>query len=756
MAAGPSTLPGLWTRLSAPWRAVPSRVLEDKIALMYSRMPTGLAMGLVVVSAVCFLLPGPDGRAGLWLWLWGLAQLGLAGLRLADRVSFARRRGDPAGMLRHRTRLVLGAAAHGALWGLLAWFRFPPAPLDQMFLALALAGLAAGGTIFLSPLYLAYVVFVVPLMTPLCLHLMAGGTAMQKTVGVLGSIYTLAMMFASARNSRWIGDALAAAAENEDLVGRLRERKERLEQVVSERTRSLSSAVAQLTESLRDKEQERLRAAQSDADRLKLLQAINEGFGHVDAREVFLYANPAAEKIFGVGPGQLAGRSLLDFMEPEGAEQIRQETGNRTQGLSSRYLCPIVLGDGQRRLLQVNASPLHAPDGQFLGSSAVFEDITERTQAEARRRQLEAELHHAQKLESIGSLAGGVAHDMNNILGAIQAIVQTLQLKRQGDAGLLADLAILERASNRGRDLVKGLTNFVRKELEEPEPIDLNALVREEVELLGRTVLQQVELVTELAPALPAVMGERGALGAVVMNLCVNALDAMPETGTLTLRTRCRPDGAVELELADTGKGMPPEVLARAMEPFFTTKAVGKGTGLGLALVYATVKAHGGSVDLRSEVDRGTTVRVRLPAAGRAPDPAGAAPRTGPAGALRILQVDDDDLILASIPFMLRFRGHTVETAAGGQEALALLRGGLAVDLVLLDLNMPGMNGLETLRHLRELRPGLPVLLATGFLDPDTEARLKQFGNALSIAKPFSMDDLDAMLSRLAQSQEPA
>jgi len=730
------------------------RILERKIAFMYARQPTGLAMGLVVALALTFLLPSPEGRGVLLAW--GLANVLLATARFADCLSFGGTPLDPAAVYRRRARLMLGAAAQGTLYGLLCWFRFPQAPLDQLLLTLIVTGMAGGGIIFLSPIHIAYVLYLVPLMVPDCVRLLTGGMAMQELIGGLGLIYVIAMLLASAKTCRWMEDALGSSFENEDLVGQLKtanagleEHKARLEQVVEERTRRLSAAVAQLREGLREKEQERLRAAQSDANHLSLLQAINEGFGHVDEQEVFLFANPAAEKIFGVPPGTLVGRSLLAFLDPAGAEMVRQETGTRREGRSNRYLCPIILDDGQRRLLEVNASPIHDLEGRFLGSSAVFEDITERKQASEALRKLEAELHHAQKLESIGSLAGGVAHDMNNILGAVQAIVQALVQKHAGEAGLVAELGIIERASTRGRDLVKSLTNFVRKGLEEPEALDLNGLVREEAELLGRTAAPGVAVVVDLEEPLPVVMGERGALGSALMNLCVNAMDAMPEQGTLTLRTRLLPDGQIGLSLEDTGKGMAPEVLARAMEPFFTTKAIGKGTGLGLAMVYATVKAHGGSVSLRSEVGLGTTVLVRLPAAaGSAPAP-GTAVKAEAGGALRILQVDDDDLILESIPMLLRLQGHAVTTAAGGLEALDRLRAGLEVDLVILDLNMPGLNGMETLELLRELRPELPVLLATGYLDPGNEARLKTFGNAMSIAKPFSIADLDGMLRKI-------
>jgi CheY-like chemotaxis protein len=381
-------------------------------------------------------------------------------------------------------------------------------------------------------------------------------------------------------------------------------------------------------------------------------------------------------------------------------------------------------------------------------------DLTEWKRVEQRQRDLEAELHHAQKLESLGSLAGGVAHDMNNVLAAVQAIVQTLRDSHPGDSGLQADLGLIERASTRGRDLVKGLTNFVRKELKEPEHLDLNALVREEVELLGHTTLRRVVLDVDLAGDLPPVLGEHGALGGALMNLCVNALDAMPGKGTLTLRTRRLEDGRILLLVEDTGKGMTPEVLARAMEPFFTTKEAGKGTGLGLASVYATVKAHGGTVALRSAPGRGTTVEIRLPAADGGAAPAAPAEVPVPApGSLRILQVDDDDLILATLPRMLEQSGHRVVTAGGGREALEQLCAGLEVDVVVLDLNMPGMNGLETLERIRGIRPNLPVLLATGFLEPGAEERLRRCGRAMSIAKPFSMTELAGMLKRVARSE---
>jgi len=374
-------------------------------------------------------------------------------------------------------------------------------------------------------------------------------------------------------------------------------------------------------------------------------------------------------------------------------------------------------------------------------------DIRERKTAEELQRKLDAERQQMQKLDSLGSLASGVAHDMNNVLAAIQAVTETLR-ERHGDTDLARPLGLVERACARGRDLVKGLTHFARKDLREPENLDLNAMVAEEMELLARTTLQKVRLVMELEETLPRVLGEPGTLASALMNLCVNAVDAMPAGGTLTLRTRTVAEG-VEVQVEDTGEGMPPAVQARAMEPFFTTKPIGKGTGMGLSMAYATLKAHGGSLGIESAPGRGTLVTLRLPAAAGAEDAPAVpeAPRT--AGPWRILLVDDDALILATVPDLIETFGHQVATAADGREALACLQSGAAFDVVILDLNMPDMNGAETLKGIRRLRPRLPVLLATGFLDEATGELLARDGRALCILKPFSKAHLGQKLLEL-------
>jgi CheY-like chemotaxis protein/two-component sensor histidine kinase len=313
-------------------------------------------------------------------------------------------------------------------------------------------------------------------------------------------------------------------------------------------------------------------------------------------------------------------------------------------------------------------------------------------------------------------------------------------------------LGVILHAGQRGRDLVKALTDFARKGLEEASLVDLNEVLRKEVEVLRYTTLQKVQVVLELDDRLPVILGAASELGSAIMNLSINAVDAMPEGGTLTFRSRTLPDGRIELAVADTGHGMSAEVRAKAMEPFYTTKPVGKGTGLGLSRVYGTVRAHGGSVEIESRSGEGTTILLRLP--GNLDPSREVAPSTGgepqtPGRHHRILLVDDERIILESIPAMLKAIGHTVETATLGEEALGRPDLCLGFDLVILDHNMPGLTGVETLRQLRSRCPELPVIFSTGFMDAKTEALLAGIPQVWVLKKPYSILEIQKTLSHI-------
>ena len=454
------------------------------------------------------------------------------------------------------------------------------------------------------------------------------------------------------------------------------------------------------------------------------------------------------------GLGDVVGKRVSEF-----APNIREANPE----LFERYGRVVETGVPERFEVYVVALKLwcaisvYRPmEGHF---AAIFDVINDRKKSEDERFQLERQLSQAQKMDSLGSVAGGVAHDMNNVLGSVLLLSSALEPLQAPDSPAQQGFATITKACKRGRTMVRRLLDFARHDLAEVKSFDLNTLVQEEVHLLERTTLAKVRFALDLDADLRTVRGDYGALLHALMNLCVNAIDAMPGGGTLTLRTRNAGEGWVELDVEDTGTGMSREVADKAMDPFFTTKSHGKGTGLGLSIVYGTVKAHHGTLTLQSEPGRGTRVTLRLPSheGAEAPGAEGAgdallAPRTEQnTRHLYVLLVDDDELIRAAMGPVIESLGHRVALACSGEEALAGLNAGERPDVVILDVNMPGLGGKGALARIRALHPQLPVLLATGRADQAAVDLAQSLPGVTLVPKPISTGELKAHLDAIPE-----
>ncbi len=470
-----------------------------------------------------------------------------------------------------------------------------------------------------------------------------------------------------------------------------------------------------------------------------------------------LSSNPRAMELLGLSEDQLLGRTSFhpdwNIIHEDGAA-FPGPTHPVPRAIATRQAVrDVVMGvyrptSQDRVWLLVNALPELAPDGSVRMVLCTFTDITEQVRREEERRRMEAQLQQVQKMESLGLLAGGVAHDINNVLGSILAVATLHRRKAAEGTPLRRDMDTITQACIRGGSLTKSLQGFARKELGEERLLDLNDLIQAEVRHLERTVDGKIRISEELSADLRGLKGDPAALKHTIMSLCANAIESMPQGGSLTIRTRNQGPETIVVEVEDSGTGMPPEVVGQAMAPFFTTKQSTKVTGLGLSLVYGTVRAHRGTIELTSEPGRGTLVRLRFPtpgigkadAADSGPSDIGAAPGKA------ILFVDDDPLILQSMPGLLECLGHSTTTAASGEEALALLEQGCQPDLVILDVNMPGLGGLETLVRLRSLVSTLPVLLSTGFASEALRELVKAHPEVHLIAKPFTLAELDHLI----------
>ena len=476
--------------------------------------------------------------------------------------------------------------------------------------------------------------------------------------------------------------------------------------------------------------------------------------------------NRKGHAVLGYEEGELVGRNWFDTcLPPDACATVKEDYQRILAGPSGTVRVNenvVVRKDGELRLIAWHDSPLTDAQGRVTGMLSSGEDITLRRREEADKAALEIQLQQAQRMESIGSLAGGVAHDMNNVLGAILGMASA-HVEGQPEASPARQaFGTIIRAAERGGKMVKGLLTFARMSTSQDQEVDLNAVLQDVILLLERTTLAKVRLETDLAADLRPIRGDAGALNHAFMNICINAVDAMPEPGTLTIRTRNlgsghAPDQA-EVQVRDTGQGMTRDVLAQALNPFFTTKPQGKGTGLGLSMVYSTVQAHGGTLELQSEPGQGTVVTTRFPAC--SPAAPLAAPVTEVARlaprALRVLLVDDDDLVRSSMEAVLEELGHDPILAGSGEEGLRRLQDDLQVDLVIMDMNMPGLGGSGTLPLLRALRPVLPVLLATGRVDQTALDLVASHAPVAILAKPFSLRELQQHIQGLLEQAHGA
>jgi PAS domain S-box-containing protein len=506
----------------------------------------------------------------------------------------------------------------------------------------------------------------------------------------------------------------------------------------------------------------RAQAEREKDDLRELLQSIIDSTPDLvyakDMRQAYLLVNRSMAEFLGREPEAIIGHRDSEFW-PEGAfpgtgaqarVEIRAWESEALWGdVVVRETAMVPPGGGEPRLFDSLMAPLRDASGAIGGLLGYARDITWMKRQEAQQRDLEARLHQTQKLESLGNLAGGVAHDINNVLGAILGLASIEQERAQPGSSSRRSMDTIVQACVRGREVVQGLLCFARRDLGAIEQVDLNGLVKEIVGLLGHTTLQRVRFITDLDPALPWIQGDPGSLNHALMNICVNAVDAMPGGGTLTLRTRAGKDGRVEVSVEDTGEGMDPEVAQRATEPFFTTKPSGKGTGLGLSMAYGTVQAHKGTLTIESSPGRGTVVRLAFPEGSGAPRSVAAPVEAPTVEGLRILLVDDDELLRESVSDILTWQGHRAECAGGGQEALDALASGADFDLVILDLNMPGMSGAETLPRILEMRPGQRILVSSGYSEGISASLLEGRPMVHTLDKPFTSKELARKIADL-------
>jgi len=530
---------------------------------------------------------------------------------------------------------------------------------------------------------------------------------------------------------------LTAAKEVDEARNRLNEI---LEQRVQERTRQLTEALTRLSESER-------------RFRLFVGGVTDYAIYMLDTDGVITNWNAGAERIKGYRATEIIGQHFSVFYSPKDREDGLPQRALMTAAREGRFEVEgwRIRKDGSRFWANAIIDAVHDDTGELIGFAKITRDMTE-------RRAVDEQLRQSQKMEAVGQLTNGVAHDFNNLLATIIPNLELAQCHIK-DECVLKYLENAMRAAERSAQLTNQLLAFSRRHEISREPVDVDQVVSEACEMLPRTIGPTIEIETALASDAWWAMTEPGQLELAILNLAINARDAMSAGGKLTIATEniargyrrgippLDPGDYVVVAVADTGTGMTEEVRSRAFEPFFTTKEVHKGTGLGLSMVYGFAQQSGGTVTIDSEIGSGTTIRIYLPRAprrlGRADDAKPNRRSAGPPS--RILVVDDNSAVRTITATMARTLGHDAVEAAGGADGLDLLQRDRKFDLLIVDLAMPNMHGDEFAARAREIIPGVPTLFVTGYAEPGWG----RHGTDQVLKKPFRIAQLAEKL-RLA------
>ncbi len=501
------------------------------------------------------------------------------------------------------------------------------------------------------------------------------------------------------------------------------------------------------------KSKDRFEASLTDEGRYRLLiEAVTDyAIYMLDPKGIITSWNPGAERLKGYTAREIVGSHFSKFYSDEDRKAGLPEKALHNARTHGRHAGDgwHVRKDGSSFWADVIIDPIRSPAGEIVGYAKITRDLTERRETRIALERTREVLYQSQKMEAIGQLTGGVAHDFNNLLMAILGSLELVRKRLPDDPRITPLIQNAIHGAQRGATLTQRMLAFARRQELEIRALDLPVLVGDISDLMQSSLGPMITLETHFPRALPAVRADANQLEMALLNLAVNSRDAMPSGGTVTITARAETivDDKINhissghyvcLSVADTGEGMDEATLARATEPFFTTKGVGKGTGLGLSMVHGLAEQFGGRFVLKSTPHTGTTAEIWLPAASATSTVSVSMPTTNRTNgrSLTVLAVDDDGLVLMNTAAMLEDLGHTVFEATSGRQALAILQERSNIDLVITDQAMPAMTGSQLAEAIHEQRPNLPIILATGYAELPAGVALPK------LAKPFLQDDL--------------
>ncbi len=712
---------------------------QEHVTLLLHKSTTAIAVNLSIAFITYLAIPSSN-----YTWLWLI--IGASFLRLVLYLLYERC-ADLSHHYRALYRVVLTSIfLQGAAWGVASIVLYVSATdMHKFYLIAIVCGLSGGAILTLTPSLTGFVCFTIPSTVPIVLAFLMESEESFKHAGLMGIVFIVAVIFLARRIRRSHSELLNSRSKLERTSWELAQHKDHLEAIVQERTQALENS----RESYR-----------------QLTEEINDVIFEIDHNGVIKYVSPAITPILGYSSKSLIGAHYTDMVCPKDLEMVQAEFPKVISGDLRPTEYRMVDSNGDLHWVRTSSRPIFGDDGP-IGLRGVLADIENEKRSEIEKEALLKRINESKKLEAMGTLAGGIAHDFNNLLMGIQGHCSLLASDLDTFDSSSEHILAIEELVRSAYNLTAQLLGTARGGKYDPKATDLNELVKNSSTLFSRS-RKEIQLKVETVQSALVAEVERPQIEQVLLNMYVNAWQAMPDGGVLQLQTEkvllddsfcepyhCKGGGYARISVTDSGVGMDEKTRERVFDPFFTTKDKERGTGLGLSSAYGIIKNHHGFMTVYSEVGHGTTFNIYLPLSEKRPHHKIQAESQVVGGSERILLIDDEEMILKVGRAMLEKLGYDVVAVQGGVRGVDKLRNsGERIDLVILDMIMPDMDGEKTFMQIRNLIPSLPVILSSGYTLDGQAAEIMRRGCNGFIQKPFNMANLSRTIRRVLDGEE--
>jgi two-component system, cell cycle sensor histidine kinase and response regulator CckA len=758
------------------------RLYRDQVQRIMGQTYTALSATLIGSIILTLALWNIESRFRIILWLASLISVGL--IRLFMQAHFQKAETHGKDVFKRRNYMLITLGLSGCIWGSAGILIFPYTSLvHQVFMVFVLGGMVAGSVGVFASIKSAFYCFTIPTVLPIILNLFRIGSQLHYAMGAMLSIFWGMMLITAMKLNREIIEALNLKYENLELISDLkrenRDRKDaeqrllvknqQIEAIVHERTAELRNVNVKLINEIieRNEAEDALKTSEQKyrelADSLPQIVFETNEFGNI----TFLNSNTL--KLTGYDESDLKkGINVLELLAPEDRERALGNIQKILNGAISHGNEYSALNKDKSTFpISVHANPI-IRNSKYVGMRGIIIDLTEKKRADKEQQEIEAKLKRAEKMETLGIMAGGVAHDLNNILSGIVSYPELLLLQLPPDSTLKKPLLTMQTSGKKAAAIVQDLLTLTRRGVVNESPVNLNGIIEEYLQSPEYQKLMSfhpgVQMKVDLGKDLLRILGSPVHLTKTVMNLVSNAAEAMPNGGIISLCTRNqyldRPlkgyddiatGDYVVFSVSDNGIGISENDKNRIFEPFFTKKVMGRsGTGLGMSVVWGTVKDHKGYINVESAEGRGTVISLFFPITSREPD------NEQPSSSIEscygkgesILVVDDakDQREIAST--LLTQIGYSVTAVSSGEEALSYIKD-CEFDLIVLDMIMdPGIDGLDTYRKILEIKPDQKAIIASGFSETSRVKEAQSLGVGAYVQKPYTLLRLGSTIKK--------